>query len=210
MKKTDVTVNIFVKLVILTLFILFSYYKMRINIFYITAELLLFSFINSFFIKDKKFLFNMEVFSFQAATVFYFERRANFYWREVPEKIYDNFDYVKLLFLLFLVIISIFLYFKSENKYLKKYIYFIFFLLLIMGDIFKVNIFSLIPLGWELWLGFSKGNIALTHLKIDIILVGIFLFFLGRKDNVFFFIYNFIILCLFVRYMTVNLVWGIL
>ena len=79
MKKTDVTVNIFVKLVILTLFILFSYYKMRINIFYITAELLLFSFINSFFIKDKKFLFNMEVFSFQAATVFYFERRANFY-----------------------------------------------------------------------------------------------------------------------------------
>ena len=128
MKKTDVTVNIFVKLVILTLFILFSYYKMRINIFYITAELLLFSFINSFFIKDKKFLFNMEVFSFQAATVFYFERRANFYWREVPEKIYDNFDYVKLLFLLFLVIISIFLYFKSENKYLKKYIYFIFFL----------------------------------------------------------------------------------
>ncbi len=210
MKKTDVTVNIFVKLVILTLFILFSYYKMRINIFYITAELLLFSFINSFFIKDKKFLFNMEVFSFQAATVFYFERRANFYWREVPEKIYDNFDYVKLLFLLFLLIISIFLYFKSENKYLKKYIYFIFFLLLIMGDIFKVNIFSLIPLGGELWLGFSIGNIALTHLKIDIILVGIFLFFLGRKDNVFFFIYNFIILCLFVRYMTVNLVWGIL
>ena len=79
-----------------------------------------------------------------------------------------------------------------------------------MGDIFKVNIFSLIPLGGELWLGFSIGNIALTHLKIDIILVGIFLFFLGRKDNVFFFIYNFIILCLFVRYMTANLVWGIL
>ena len=210
MKKTDVTVNIFVKLVILTLFILFSYYKMRINIFYITAELLLFSFINSFFIKDKKFLFNMEVFSFQAATVFYFERRANFYWREVPEKIYDNFDYVKLLFLLFLVIISIFLYFKSENKYLKKYIYFIFFLLLIMGDIFKVNIFSLIPLGGELWLGFSVLNVVLTHLKIDIVLVSAYLFFLARKDKVFFFIYNFIILCLFVRYMTVNLVWGIL
>ena len=129
MKKTDVTVNIFVKLVILTLFILFSYYKMRINIFYITAELLLFSFINSFFIKDKKFLFNMEVFSFQAATVFYFERRANFYWREVPDEIFDNFNYIKLLFLLCLIIILMFLYFKNENKLLKKYISFIFLVL---------------------------------------------------------------------------------
>ncbi len=65
MKKTDVTVNIFVKLVILTLFILFSYYKMRINLFFIITELFIFIFLNSFILTDDKVRFDIELFSFQ-------------------------------------------------------------------------------------------------------------------------------------------------
>ena len=210
MKKIDLLLNTFIKLFILILFTLFSYYKMKINLFYITVELLLFSFINSFFIKNKKVFFNMEIFSFQVVTVFYFERKANFYWREVPDEIFDNFNYIKLLFLLCLIIILMFLYFKNENKLLKKYISFIFLVLLIMGDIFEVSIFPLIPLGGELWLGFSIGNAVLTYLNIDIILVSIFLLFLAGKDKIFFFIYNFMIFSFFIRYIMINLKWGIL
>ena len=74
MKYTILTSNILIRLILLIMFVVFSFYKMKINLFYITIELLIFSFINWFIIKKKKIVFDMELFSFQAITVFYFER----------------------------------------------------------------------------------------------------------------------------------------
>ena len=204
MKKIDLVVNICIKLAVLALFVLFSYYKLKMNILVITIVLLIFSFINSFIIKNNKISFDMELFFFQAVTVFYFERRANFKWREVPEKIFDNYDYVKVVFILIITAVLIFIYIKKENKLLKQYACCMFFVLIIIENIFEIEII------YSISLLFSIPSAILTYTRIDIAVIGVIMFLLSQKDKKFFLIYNFIILCLFVRYMTIYLKWGIL
>ena len=204
LRKSDLILNIIIKTVILILFVWFSFYKMRINLFYITVELLLFSFVNSFIIKDKKISFDMELLSFQMVTVFYLERKANFNWRDVPEKIFDNDNYAKILFILVFTAIFIYLRIKNENKFLKKYTYYMFFILVIIENILEIEIM------YSISLIFSIPSAILTYTRIDIAVIGVIMFLLSQKDKKIFLIYNFIILCLFVRYMTIYLKWGIL
>ena len=166
--------------------------------------LLVFSFINSFIIKNKKISIDVEIFIFQAASVFYLERRANFKWREVPERIFDNYGYVKVLFILVFILTFIYLCIRNENKLLKIYVYSIFFILVIIENIFEIGIIYTISLL------FSIPSTVLSYTRIDIAVIGIVIFLFIKKEKKFFLIYNFVILCLFVRYMTANLVWGIL
>lgn len=204
MKKIDLILNILIKLILLAIFVLFSFYKLKINILVITMTLLVFSFINSFIIKNKKISIDVEIFIFQAASVFYLERRANFKWREVPERIFDNYGYVKVLFILVFILTFIYLCIRNENKLLKKYVCSIFFILVIIENIFEIGIIYTISLL------FSIPSTVLSYTRIDIAVMGIVIFLFIKKEKKFFLIYNFVILCLFVRYMTANLVWGIL
>ena len=204
MKKIDLILNILIKLILLAIFVLFSFYKLKINILVITMTLLVFSFINSFIIKNKKISIDVEIFIFQAASVFYLERRANFKWREVPERIFDNYGYVKVLFILVFILTFIYFCIRNENKLLKKYVYSIFFILVIIENIFEIGIIYTISLL------FSIPSTVLSYTRIDIAVIGIVIFLFIKKEKKFFLIYNFVILCLFVRYMTANLVWGIL
>ena len=208
MKNIEWASNFLMKLIILILFVLFSFYKMKINLLVITVELLLFSFINSFIIENKRIKFDFEIFSFQAIAVFYLERKGIFYWREVPEEIFDNYDYIKLLFVAVFITGFIFLFFKSKNEFLKKYFFCISLSLVMIQNIFEIEpaipmmehfIFGLIYFVLSTW------EAIFCHFRIDIAIIAILVYFLVRKDKKFLYIYFFIVLCLFIRYLTENL-----
>ena len=208
MKNIDWAFNFLVKFIFLILFVLFSFYKMKINLLVITVELLLFSFINSFIIENKRIKFDFEIFSFQAIAVFYLERKGIFYWREVPEEIFDNYDYIKLLFVAVFITGFIFLFFKSKNEFLKKYFFCISLSLVMIQNIFEIEpaipmmehfIFGLIYFVLSTW------EAIFCHFRIDIAIIAILVYFLVRKDKKFLYIYFFIVLCLFIRYLTENL-----
>ena len=209
MKNIEWVVNFLVKLIILVLFVLFSYYRMEINFLVIIVTLLLFSFTNSFIIENKKIKFDFEIFSFQAITVFYLERKGIFYWREVPEEIFYNYDYIKLLFVAVFIIVFVFLLFKSKNEFLKKYFYCISLSLVVIQNIFEVAIFLAIPvigayLG-GIYIGLSVWEAGFSYVRIDIAIIAIVVYFLVRKDKNFLYLYFFIVLCFFIRYLTENL-----
>ena len=94
MKKTNWVIFLFIKVIILILFIYFTLYKKEANLLYITIELLLFSLVNSFIIDNRKLKFDFEILSFQMITVFYFERLRIYNYREVSEDIFNNYNYV--------------------------------------------------------------------------------------------------------------------
>ena len=123
--------------------------------------LLVFSFINSFIIKNKKISIDVEIFIFQAASVFYLELRANFKWREEPERIFDNYGYVKVLFILVFILTFIYLCIRNENKLLKKYVYSIFFILVIIEIIFEIGIIYTISLLFYCTCGFTLSFVFL-------------------------------------------------
>ena len=81
---------------------------------------------------------------------------------------------------------------------------YMFFIFVIIENIFEIEIMYAISLL------FSMPSAVLAYTRIDIAVIGIIIFLFAKKEKKFFLIYNFIILCLFVRYMTANLVWGIL
>ena len=118
MKKDDLILNIIIKTVILILFVWFSFYKMRINLFVIIAELFTFVFLNSFVLNEKKISFNMELFCFQGMLVFLFERPIIFYWDGIPDNIYEknfyNYNYVIYSFLFFIILVFIFFKLKKD------------------------------------------------------------------------------------------------
>ena len=93
MKNTNWIIFLFIKVIILILFIYFTLYKKEANLLYITIELLLFSFVNSFIIDNQKLKFDFEILSFQMITVFYFERLSIYNFREVSEDIFSNYNY---------------------------------------------------------------------------------------------------------------------
>ena len=196
MKYTILTSNILIRLILLIMFVVFSFYKMKINLFYITIELLIFSFINSFIIKKKKIVFDMELFSFQAITVFYFERQANFYWREVPERIFNNYNYIKLLFIVVFAAVFIFLTFRSKNKFLKVYFYCLFLSMIVIQNVFEIEALYLITIAVSLF------EVALSNAMIDIGFISLLIYFHSRKNKKFLYIYFFIILSIFIRYIT--------
>ncbi len=209
MKNIEWVVNFLVKLIILVLFVLFSYYRMEINFLVIIVTLLLFSFTNSFIIENKKIKFDFEIFSFQAITVFYLERKGIFYWREVPEEIFYNYDYIKLLFVAVFIIVFVFLLFKSKNEFLKNYFYCLSLSLVVIQNIFEVVIFVAIPvigayLG-GIYIGLSVWEAGFSYVRIDIAIIAIVVYFLVRKDKKFLYLYFFIVLCFFIRYLTENL-----
>ena len=209
MKNIDWAFNFLVKLIFLVLFVLFSFYRMEINFLVIIITLLSFSFINSFIIENKKIKFDFEIFSFQAISVFYLERRGIFYWREVPEEIYDNYDYIKLLFVAVFIVAFIFLFFKSKNEFLKKYFYCLFLSLVMIQNIFEIEIFYAIPVIGNfigiIYIGLSVWEAGFSYVRIDIAIIAILVYFLVRKDKKFLYVYFFIVLCFFIRYLTENL-----
>ena len=205
MKYTILTSNILIRLILLIMFVVFSFYKMKINLFYITIELLIFSFINSFIIKKKKIVFDMELFSFQAITVFYFEREANFYWREVPERTFNNYNYIKLLFAIIFIVIFIYLLKNKKNNFLRKYFCWISFILIVIENIFEIEIFSLF------WVFTIFMSITFMYDIILFVVITIFLLKSDFKNNKnYFYCTYFIILSFVIRHITNTLGWGIL
>ena len=214
MKKIDLVVNIFISFVILTLFGVYSFYKMKINYLDIIIMFLLFSFINSFIIKNNKLVFDSDFFSFQAITTFLTQSFGIFSFMYLPEEVTKNYEYIKLLFFVLLFIYFIFLFTKSKNSALRLYFCIISFFLIVINDIFGIEIFYLIPLlgdilrGLKFSLDFSGA--IFKGLYLDIFYISIFLLFLSikYKEKKIFFVFNYIILCLLVRYITMNFSWG--
>ncbi len=211
MKNIEWIVNFLVKLIILGLFILFSFYKMKVSLTYVIIELLCFSTINSFYIIDKKIRFDIEIFSFQGMSIFLLERLAIFYWMGIPEIIYKDYLYVKLLFVITFIILFVLLNVKNSGKYLKIYFYITSFYLIIIANIFQTNFlfkffyifgddfFRLLPFAFFIYDGW------ISNFGIDIILTGIFSLFLMSKSKKYLFVYTFLILYIFLRYMIIYL-----
>ena len=202
LKKMDFLASLFLKVIILIVFLLFSYYQMKLNLFIAVITLLLFSFLNSFFILEWKIKFDMEIFSFQAITVFLFVRRALFYWREVPEEIFTHYDYIVLMFLVVSFLLFIFLKFKNENLFLRKYFYSVFLFLIIVQNILESKYLAIVTLLTSVY------NTVFSYYMIDILIVAIVNSFFVKKDKKFIAVYFFIILAVLLRYMT-NILWRV-
>ena len=207
MKNIEWVVNFLVKLIFLVLFVFFSFYKMKENLLVITIELLLFSFINSFIIENKKIKFDFEIFSFQAITVFYLERREIFLLREVPEEMFDNYDYIKLLFVVVFMFVFVFLFFKSKNEFLKKYFFCLFSLLFMIQNILELYpVIPEIPVNEDflgmIYIGLLIWEVAFSYLLIDIVIIGALVYLLSEKNKNFLYVYFFMILCFFLRHLT--------
>ncbi len=211
MKNIEWGGNFLVKLIILILFILFSFHKMEISILFITVELLLFSFINSFIIENKKIRFDIEIFSFQGMSIFLLERLAIFYWNGIPEIVYKDYVYVKLLFVITFFIIFVLLNIKNSSKYLKIYFYITLFYLVVIANVFQTNFlfkffyifgdefFRLLPFAFFIYDGW------IANFGIDIILTGVFSLFLTSKSRKYLFVCISLILYIFLRYMIIYL-----
>ncbi len=196
LKNTEEYFLFLAKFILLILFVFLSFYKIEVNLLIIILVLFFFSFINSLFLFDRKIKFDLEVFSFQIITAIFLERTAIFYWREVPEKIFYNYNYVKILFLVVSVFVFMFLKYKSDNKLLKKYFNIIFLYLVIVQDIFDIGYLAVLSFI------FSVYETMLTYFMIDIMFIMLLNFFLAKKNKNFFHVYFFLILCIFIRYIT--------
>ena len=196
MKNTNWIIFLFIKVIILILFIYFTLYKKEANLLYITIELLLFSFVNSFIIDNQKLKFDFEILSFQMITVFYFERLSIYNFREVSEDIFSNYNYIKLLFIVVFAAVFIFLTFRSKNKFLKVYFYCLFLSMIVIQNIFEIEALYLITIAVSLF------EVALSNAMIDIGFISLLIYFHSRKNKKFLYIYFFIILSIFIRYIT--------
>ena len=196
MKNTNWIIFLFIKVIILILFIYFTLYKKEANLLYITIELLLFSFVNSFIIDNQKLKFDFEILSFQMITVFYFERLSIYNYREVSEDIFSNYNYVKLLFIVVFAAVFIFLTFRSKDKFLKVYFYCLFLSMIVVQNIFEIEAFYLITIF------ISVFEVVFSNVMIDIGFIALLIFFQSRKNKKFIYVYFFIILSIFIRYIT--------
>ncbi len=196
MKNTNWIIFLFIKVIILILFIYFTLYKKEANLLYITIELLLFSFVNSFIIDNQKLKFDFEILSFQMITVFYFERLSIYNFREVSEDIFSNYNYIKLLFIVVFAAVFIFLTFRSKNKFLKVYFYCLFLSMIVIQNVFEIEALYLITIAVSLF------EVALSNAMIDIGFISLLIYFHSRKNKKFLYIYFFIILSIFIRYIT--------
>ena len=196
MKNTNWIIFLFIKVIILILFIYFTLYKKEANLLYITIELLLFSLVNSFIIDNRKLKFDFELLSFQMITVFYFERLSIYNYREVSEDIFSNYNYVKLLFIVIFAVVFIFLTFRSKNKFLKVYFYCLFLSMIVIQNIFEIEALYLITIAVSLF------EVALSNAMIDIGFISLLIYFHSRKNKKFLYIYFFIILSIFIRHIT--------
>ena len=202
LKKSDFLISVFLKIIILMIFLLFCYYKMKLNLFIIVITLLFFSLLNSFFILDGKIKFDMELFSFQAITCIFFERTAIFNWREVSEKIFSNYNYVILIFMLISLVLFLFLKFKSENIFLRKYFYCIFLYLVVIQNILESEYLEIISIMVSVY------EVVFSHYMIDIFIISVINIILIKKDKKFIYNYFFIFLAVLIRYMT-NVLWRV-
>ena len=196
MKNTSWIIFLFIKVIILILFIYFTLYKKEANLLYITIELLLFSLVNSFIIDNRKLKFDFELLSFQMITVFYFERLSIYNYREVSEDIFSNYNYVKLLFIVIFAVVFIFLTFRSKNLFLKIYFYCLFLSLIVVQNIFEIEALYLITIAVSLF------EVALSNAMIDIGFISLLIYFHSKKNKKFLYIYFFIILSIFIRHIT--------
>ena len=176
--------NLALRLLNLILFILFTLFFMKVNLFNITVTLILFSFLNSFILKKKNIELDMELLLFQIITSFYIERISIFDWREVPEQVFSNYDYIKFLFLFFFILFVFYFYITS-------------FYLVFFENILNLNILS----GAGFFI--SGYNALFSYYMIDIFYIAILVFFPSKfYDKKFLLIYLYIILCMLIRYKT--------
>ena len=202
LKKLDFLFSFLVKIIILIIFGIFCCYIMSLNLLVIVITLLFFSFMNSFLILEGRTKFDMEIFSFQAIAVFLFERRAIFYWREVPDKIFTHYSYIVLLFLLISLILFIFLKFKNENIFLRKYFYCIFLYLIVIQNMLESEYLVIISLIVSVY------EAVFSYYMIDILVISVVNIFLIKKNKKFIYNYFFIVLAVLIRCMT-NILWRI-
>ena len=189
--------NLALRLLNLILFILFTLFFMKVNLFNITVTLILFSFLNSFILKKKNIELDMELLLFQIITSFYFERISIFDWREVPEQVFSNYDYIKFLFLFFFILFVFYLKNKKGKFFLKFYFYITSFYLVFFENILNLNILS----GAGFFI--SGYNALFSYYMIDIFYIAILVFFPSKfYDKKFLLIYLYIILCMLIRYKT--------
>ena len=163
--------NLALRLLNLILFILFTLFFMKVNLFNITVTLILFSFLNSFILKKKNIELDMELLLFQIITSFYIERISIFDWREVPEQVFSNYDYIKFLFLFFFILFVFYLKNKKDKFFLKFYFYITSFYLVFFENILNLNILS----GAGFFI--SGYNALFSYYMIDIFYIAILVFF---------------------------------
>ena len=189
--------NLALKLLNLMIFVLFTLFFQKVNLFNIIITLILFSFLNSLIIKKKDIKLDMELLLFQIMTCFYIERISIFDWREVPEYVFYNYNYIKFLFIIFFVLFVFYLRSKKNMFFLKFYFYITTFYLVFFENILDLNILSGISF-------FISGyNALFSHYMADILYIGILAFFPSKfYDKKYLFIYLYIVLCVFIRYKT--------
>lgn len=189
--------NLALKLLNLILFILFTLFFMKVNLFNITITLILFSFINSFILKKKNIRLDMELLLFQIMTCFYIERISIFNWREVSKQVFNNYDYIKFLFILFFIFFLCYLWNKKDKFFLKFYFYATSFYLVFFENILNLNILSGVSLI------ISGYNALASYYMADIFYIGILVFFPSKfYDKKYLSIYLYIVLCIIIRYKT--------
>ena len=121
---------------------------------------------------------------------------SNKNYREVSEDIFSNYNYIKLLFIVVFAAVFIFLTFRSKNKFLKVYFYCLFLSMIVIQNVFEIEALYLITIAVSLF------EVALSNAMIDIGFISLLIYFHSRKNKKFLYIYFFIILSIFIRYIT--------
>ena len=172
---------------------------------FIIIELISFSFINSLFFKDKKIIFNKDIFLFQAVTVLFWNRLSSFnpiyfsnllsktvFLKEQGQAI--NFtSYYSILkpFYYFLIPIIFIIIFFSKDKLLKCYSLFLTIYCIFLSNIFQINFIqeSFIPV-FFIWIW---ENFCSSFLISICIIVLFFILFL-KKDQAYKFVWYLLVL----------------
>lgn len=189
--------NLIFKLWNLILFSLFSLFFLNVNLFNITVTLIIFSFLNSFILKKEHIRLDIELLLFQIITCFYIERISIFDWREVPEQVFNNYSYIKYLFILFFILFVVYLINKKELFFLKFYFYITSFYLVFFENILNLNILR----GVSFLI--SGYNAFFSNYMVDILYIGILAFFPSKfYDKKYLLIYFYIVICIIMRYKT--------
>ena len=165
----------------------------KIEYFYILiVSLILSVFISSKF-KNRKLKINMKMLLFQMTTIFYLLRDSGLGFSEMLENYYENFNEVKILFALFMVI-GVYYFVKLRGYVLLK-IYFFVVSVITFQDIFYIemnNISDFIDM-------LRLLDMFISPLFVDCWIVGILIYILGINEKEWFKIYILLATLIFIK-----------
>ena len=165
----------------------------KIEYFYILIVILILSvFISSKF-KNRKLKINMKMLLFQMTTIFYLLRDSGLGFSEMLENYYENFNEVKILFALFMVI-GVYYFVKLRGYVLLK-IYFFVVSVITFQDIFYIemnNISDFIDM-------LRLLDMFISPLFVDCWIVGSLIYILGINEKEWFKIYILLATLIFIK-----------